>query len=72
MRFLRHPAWRLILPVVIAALAFWVLQEMSRDIDFADVRADATSYPKSLLIASFTAMIVSYLSFAMYDVLKRC
>lgn len=69
MRFLRHPAWRLILPLTIAALAFWVLQEMSQDIDFADVIADATSYPKWLLVASFTAMMVSYLSFAMYDVL---
>ena len=56
-RFLRHPAWRLILPLAIAALAFWVLQEMSQDIDFADVIADATSYPKWLLVASFTAMV---------------
>ena len=70
-RFLRHPAWRLILPIAIAALAFWVLNKMSQDIDFADVIADASGYPKRLLIASFIAMVVSYVSFSLYDVLIR-
>lgn len=69
MRFIRHPAWRLILPVVIAAIAFWVLQKMSQDINFSDVIADAKDYSAWLLIASFVAMVVSYLSFSLYDVL---
>lgn len=69
MRFVRHPAWRLILPIVIAAIAFWVLEKMSQDINFSDVIADAKNYSVWLLIASFVAMVVSYLSFSLYDVL---
>ncbi len=68
-RIFKHPIWRLILPILIAIGAFWVLRKMSQDIVFTDVVADAKAYPTRLLLASLVAMMVSYLSFSMYDVL---
>lgn len=68
-RFFKHPMWRLILPILVALGAFWVLHKMSQDINFTDVIADAEAYPLRLLLASLAAMVVSYLSFSLYDVL---
>ncbi|WP_458792152.1 hypothetical protein [Yoonia sp. MH D7] len=68
-RIFKHPACHLLLPILVASAAFWVLHSMSQDIDFNDVIYDAMTYPARLLLASLVAMMVSYLSFSMYDIL---
>ncbi len=68
-RFIQHPSLRFIVPLLIMALAFLVLNQMSRDINLADVKADARAYPFSVLAVSFGAMCISYLALSLYDVI---
>lgn len=68
-RFLAHPALRLLVPLLITALALVVLHRMSHDINLADVKADARAYPLSVLALSFGAMCISYLALSLYDVI---
>ncbi len=67
--FLAHPALRLVVPLLITAIALFVLHRMSVDINLVDVKTDARAYPLHVLAQSFGAMCISYLALSMYDVI---
>ena len=66
-KVLFHPALRIVIPILITALALYVLHRMSLDISLSEVKADARMYPLYILGLSFGAMCVSYLALSLYD-----
>lgn len=68
-RLLSHPALRVAIPLLITAIAIFVLHRMSADIDLTDVKKAARGYPLAVLAGSFGAMCASYLALSLYDVI---
>lgn len=66
-KVLFHPALRIVIPILITALALYVLHRMSLDISLGEVKADARKYPLYILGLSFGAMFASYLALSLYD-----
>ncbi|MCA8867927.1 MAG: bifunctional lysylphosphatidylglycerol flippase/synthetase MprF [Rhodobacteraceae bacterium] len=69
LRFIEHPAIRIALPLVIAAIAVYVLHKLAAHVKWVDVKADlAAASPVSLLKAlGFTAL--SFVGISFYDAL---
>ncbi|ALI56181.1 phosphatidylglycerol lysyltransferase [Celeribacter marinus] len=68
-RWVSHPAVRVVIPLLITALALFVLHRMSLGTNLADVKRDARGYSGMTLGLSFAAMCVSYLALSLYDVI---
>ncbi|TCS54464.1 phosphatidylglycerol lysyltransferase [Primorskyibacter sedentarius] len=68
-RFLSHPAWRVVVPLLITVIALLVLSRLSHDTSLAEVNADVGAYPLHVLALSFGAMCISYLALSLYDVI---
>lgn len=66
-RLLLHPAWRIVIPLCVTALALYVLHRMSAQINLADVKKEVGAYPLAVLALSFGAMCLSYLALSLYD-----
>lgn len=67
-RILTQPALRIAIPVLLFGIALYVLHRMSADINLADVKREAGSYPLYVLGLSFGATCLSYLALSLYDV----
>lgn len=66
---LSHPAWRLVVPLLITGLALYVLWGLSQEIGVADIRQDFQDVAGRALVLSVAAMAVSYLALSLYDVI---
>lgn len=68
-RLIEHPVFRVVLPLVITAVAIYVLRRLATEANWGDIQADiAASSPKALA-AALLWTAVSFVALSCYDVL---
>ena len=68
-RLLAHPALRIVLPLVIVAIAMLVLHRLASHVAWGDVRADLAAASVRALAVAVGATMASFAALALYDVL---
>lgn len=63
-----HPAVRVVLPLVITAIAIFVLHRLSREVHWRDVYASLSTLPPGALLAALLCAAGSYAALSLYDV----
>ncbi|MDU9004581.1 bifunctional lysylphosphatidylglycerol flippase/synthetase MprF [Sedimentitalea todarodis] len=68
-RLLANPAVRIIVPLVIVAITFYVLHELSAKVSWSAVKADVAASSWTSIALAIAAMAISFLALSLYDVL---
>ncbi|MCB1369242.1 MAG: bifunctional lysylphosphatidylglycerol flippase/synthetase MprF [Rhodobacteraceae bacterium] len=69
MRIVEHPTVRIALPLVIAAIAVFVLNKLAAHVKWADVKADLAAAPRLSLLAALGFTALSFAGILFYDAL---
>lgn len=67
-RLAAHPAVRIVLPLLIVALAVYVLHRLSREVHWRDVQAALAVLPVSAMLTALACTAGSYVALSLYDV----
>lgn len=68
-QYLSHPVVRIMIPLLILSISFYVLYRLSQDINLTDVESDARAYGVTVLAQSFVVMCIGYVSLSLYEVI---
>lgn len=69
-RIIEHPATKIAVPLIIAAIAFIVLHRLANEVRWRDVKADLAAVSRGALLQALGATTLSFLGIAAYDVLS--
>lgn len=68
-RLIAHPAIRIVVPLLIVAITFFVLHALSAKVSWSAVKADVAASSLSSIAMAIAATAVSFLALSLYDVL---
>ncbi|MEO9779199.1 MAG: bifunctional lysylphosphatidylglycerol flippase/synthetase MprF [Sedimentitalea sp.] len=68
-RLIAHPAIRVAVPLVIVAITFYVLHELSSKVSWRAVKADVADSSLTAIALAIAATAVSFFALSLYDVL---
>jgi phosphatidylglycerol lysyltransferase len=68
-RIISHPVFRIAVPLVIGAIAIFVLHYLATHVKWSDVKADIIATPDISLFWAVVATFVSFVGMALYDVI---
>ena len=69
LQIVEHPAVKIVIPVLIALLAVFVLHKLTTHVKWRDVRSDLAAAPASSLLKALGFTALSYVGIAFYDTL---
>ncbi|QRF68641.1 bifunctional lysylphosphatidylglycerol flippase/synthetase MprF [Ponticoccus alexandrii] len=69
LRMFEHPAFKIVIPLVIGAIAVVVLHRLASHVRWTDVRVDLGAAQPTILLAALGCTIVSFAGIAAYDAL---
>ena len=68
-RIIEHPAFRIAVPLLIAAIAIFVLHKLSAEVKWRDVKADLAAAPDISLLKALGFTALSFVGISLYDAL---
>lgn len=69
LRIVEHPAVKIIMPLIIGVIAFFVLHKLASHVKWQDVKTDLADTPLSALLLALLCTLLSFVGISFYDAL---